>query len=74
MARPPGPAPRIAALRGSALRNAISGPVEKSGVFLEAGLLERLLADAADEPGVLPLIQETMVVLWGKKGPSSARP
>ena len=37
------------------------------GCILEAGLLERLLADAAAEPGVLPLLQETMVLLWGKR-------
>ena len=35
-------------------------------VTLDADLLERLLADAADEPGVLPLLQETLVLLWGK--------
>jgi WD40 repeat protein len=31
---------------------------------LEPGLIERLLADAANEPGALPLVQETMVILW----------
>ena len=30
--------------------------------------MERLLADASDEPGVLPLLQETMVLLWDKDG------
>jgi energy-coupling factor transporter ATP-binding protein EcfA2 len=56
----------IAPLRGEALRQAIQQPAEDVGVYLEAGLLERLLADAADEPGVLPLVQETMVLLWGE--------
>src|SRR5215213_3506298 len=54
----------IAPLRGAALRDAIARPAEELGVYLEAELLERLLADAADEPGVLPLVQETMVLLW----------
>jgi len=54
----------IAPLRGAALREAIALPAERQGVYLEAGLLERLLADAAEEPGVLPLVQETMVLLW----------
>ena len=36
------------------------------GVYLEAGLLERLMAEAADEPGVLPLLQETIVLLWSE--------
>jgi len=54
----------IAPLRGAALRMAIEQPAALAGVHIEAGLLERLLADAADEPGVLPLLQETMVLLW----------
>ncbi len=48
------------------LRNAIIQPAEKSGVFIESALVERLLADAAGEPGVLPLVQETLVLLWEK--------
>ncbi len=54
----------IAPLYGDALRQAIQRPAEKVGVSLEPRLLERLLADAAGEPGVLPLLQETMVLLW----------
>jgi WD40 repeat protein len=57
----------IAPLRGATLAEAIGKPAEKVGVYLEAGLVERLLADAADEPGVLPLVQETMVLLWDKR-------
>jgi hypothetical protein len=56
----------IAPLHGQALRRAIERPAADVGVCLEAGLVEKLLADAADEPGVLPLLQETMVVLWEK--------
>src|SRR5438132_20426 len=37
---------------------------EQAGVAIEAVLVERLAADAAGEPGVLPLIQETLVLLW----------
>ena len=48
------------------LREAVTGPAEQVGVFIEAGLVERLVADAASEPGVLPLVQETLVLLWGK--------
>lgn len=57
----------IAPLLGDALREAIRKPAQALGVYLEAGLLERLLADAAQEPGVLPLLQETMVLLWAKR-------
>ena len=49
---------------GDALRQAITLPARDVGVELEAELVERLLADAGDEPGVLPFIQETLVMLW----------
>jgi hypothetical protein len=55
----------VAALRGESLRQAIIKPAEAVGVYLEDGLVERLLADAADEPGSLPMLQEALVLLWG---------
>lgn len=54
----------VAPLRGDSLRQAVEQPASDVGVRLERGLVERLLADAADEPGALPLMQETMVLLW----------
>jgi hypothetical protein len=60
----PGQRLEVGPLRGETLREAIKRPAAEVGVYLEAGLLERPLADAADEPGVLPLVQETMVRLW----------
>ncbi len=54
----------IAPLRGDMLRQAIEQPAADMGIKLEAGLVARLAIDAADEPGALPLIQETMVQLW----------
>lgn len=53
-----------ALLRGAALREAIREPAEDQGVHLEVGLLDQLMQDAAQEPGVLPLLQETMRALW----------
>ena len=60
----PGERLELAPLRGGALRRAIEEPAAEVGVHLEAGLVERLLADAADEPGALPFLQETLVQLW----------
>ena len=57
----------VGPLRGAALRTAIVAPAAAAGVFFEPALLERLLADAADEPGTLPLLQETLVVLWHQR-------
>ena len=51
-------------LDGDALRQAIMRPAENLHVFVETALVERLVADAAGEPGVLPLVQETLVLLW----------
>ena len=54
----------IAPLRSAALREAITRPAARAGVYLEPVLIERLLRDAGEEPGALPLVQETMVLLW----------
>ena len=54
----------IAPLQGDALRAAIEKPATAVGVRIEESLISRLLVDAADEPGVLPLLQETMGQLW----------
>jgi WD40 repeat protein len=57
----------IVPLQGDDLRKAIEKPAEARGVFLEGELTTLLLNDAAKEPGVLPLLQETMVLLWEKR-------
>jgi WD40 repeat protein len=54
----------VSPLRGEALRKAITAPAHTVGVAVESELIERLVADAASEPGILPLLQETMVQLW----------
>jgi energy-coupling factor transporter ATP-binding protein EcfA2 len=50
------------------LREAIVRPAEAEdvNVFLDKGLVERLIGDAAEEPGILPFVQETLVLLWEK--------
>ncbi len=50
----------------AALAEAIRKPAEKVGVYIEAALVERLVGDAREEPGVLPFVQETMILLWDK--------
>jgi hypothetical protein len=57
----------ITPLRGAALREAIVRPAAAVGAHIEPVLLERLLHDAGDEPDVLSLIQETMVLLWERR-------
>jgi len=57
----------VAPLRGDRLRQAVQRPAEAVGVSLEERLLDRLMYDATDAPGVLPLLQETMVRLWDER-------
>ena len=47
------------------LRRCIQQPAQDVGVYMDTALLDRLVEDAADEPGALPLVQETLVLLWG---------
>jgi formylglycine-generating enzyme required for sulfatase activity len=61
---PDGKRLEVVPLRGDALRAAIKEPARTIEVYQEPGLVERLMADAASQPGVLPLLQETMVLLW----------
>src|SRR5262249_20048452 len=56
----------IGPLRGEALRVAICKPSEALGVALDEALVERLLADAADEPGVVAVFQGTRDLLGEK--------
>jgi len=46
------------------MHQAITRPAEQIGVFIESALVERLVLDASGQPGALPLIQETLVLLW----------
>lgn len=57
---------RVTPLRNDGLREAIVGPARTMGARVEPALVERLLADAADEPGSLPLLQETLAQLWSR--------
>lgn len=57
-------------LHGERLRIPIEKPareVDGEGVYFEQRLVDRLVADAAGEPGVLPLLQQTLVYLWEER-------
>jgi WD40 repeat protein len=55
------PVPR---LRGERLREAIVEPAREVGVAIDSILVDRLVRDAGDEPGVLPHVQATLDYLW----------
>lgn len=46
------------------LRSAIEQPAELQGATFEAGLVERILDDVGEKPGVLPLLEFTLTQLW----------
>ena len=54
----------VLSLDNKRLAQAIVEPARVRGVYIDPLLVQRLLADAALEPGVLPLVQETMVLMW----------
>jgi WD40 repeat protein len=45
---------------------AIVEPANQVGVTVDEALAVKLIADAAGQKGVLPLVQETLVLLWDK--------
>ncbi len=49
------------------LRDAIVRPAEQNKIELEAGLIEAIIADIADEPGALPLLQYAMTELFERR-------
>ena len=49
------------------LRRAIELPAQRAGLRVERELVERLLADAADEPGALPLLSSALLELWQQR-------
>ncbi len=57
----------IKALTKEELKSAIVNPALSKNVYIDPILVERLLSDAGDEPGILPFIQITMRILWKER-------
>jgi Trypsin-like peptidase domain/PQQ-like domain len=55
----------LAPMSRDQLRHAIVGPAARApGLRFDDGLVERILDDAADEPGQLPLVESLLSQLW----------
>ncbi len=52
---------------GDQVETIVAGPARRAGVTLEEGLLGRITADVAGEPGVLPLLQHLLHELWKRR-------
>ena len=49
------------------LQEAIERSAEKVGLRFETGLVERILDDAGEEPGNLPLLEFVLKELWARR-------
>jgi WD40 repeat protein len=58
-------------MKGENLRRAIAEPARRARQELPPDLVERILEDAGEEPGILPLVEFTLQALW-EKGPTHA--
>jgi WD40 repeat protein/DNA-binding SARP family transcriptional activator len=54
----------VGAMHPEELRRAIEVPAELAGLEVEPGVTEAILADAADQPGALPLVSTALLALW----------
>ena len=57
----------LAPLSAAALREAIEKPAAEAGLRLEPGLVELMLRDTGDRPGVLPLVSHALVETWVRR-------
>ncbi|MFF4078901.1 trypsin-like peptidase domain-containing protein [Streptomyces sp. NPDC001777] len=61
----------LAPLSDDDLKRAVTAPVDAvPGVWFEPGLPERIVADAGDEPGRMPLVQFALTELWDRRSNS----
>jgi WD40 repeat protein len=57
----------VAQMNREQLRAVITRPAERVGLKLEQGLPERMLHDVDSEPGALPLLADTLDLLWQRR-------
>jgi hypothetical protein len=58
----------LSAMTPEQMAEAVAGPVERvRGVDFEPGLAERIVADAGSDAGVLPLLGNTLTLLWQRQ-------
>jgi WD40 repeat protein/energy-coupling factor transporter ATP-binding protein EcfA2 len=49
------------------LRRTIEDPAARAGLLLEPGLVETVLGDLGDEPGMLPLLSHALFATWQRR-------
>ena len=54
-------------LSSAEMERAIAGPAERVGLLVEPGLVAKMAADVADQPGTLPLLQYALTELFEQR-------
>ena len=54
----------VGPMRAEELRRAIEGPARSTGLPVEQGLVDALVADVEGEPGALPMLSTALLELW----------
>lgn len=54
----------VGSLQASSLRDAIETPARRTGLLLEAGLVDLVISDVEGEPGGLPLLSHALRATW----------
>lgn len=57
----------VGPLTGAELREVVTRPAARAGIGVEPDLVGALLADAADEPGALPLVSHALLETWQRR-------
>ncbi|WP_409463242.1 hypothetical protein [Amycolatopsis sp. GA6-003] len=57
----------IGPMNAQQMREALVRPAERAGMTVEAALLTAVIADAAGQPGALPLVSHAMVETWRRR-------
>jgi WD40 repeat protein len=57
----------VVPLSAEELERAVTVPARQVGVDVEAGLVARIVADVADQPGALPLVQYALTELFDRR-------
>lgn len=58
---------KLSAMNPEELVQVIEKPAHKLGVTFEAGLVQRILMDVENEPGILPLLEFALSSLWKER-------
>ncbi|HSU03856.1 MAG TPA: BTAD domain-containing putative transcriptional regulator [Nocardioides sp.] len=57
----------VGALDEQALREAVTGPAQQSGLVLQPGLVDLLVREVRDDPGALPLLSHALQETWRRR-------